>query len=72
MTVEQMQAALHDNRIPEMNLQAVVFEPAAGRMHVSINRVPASAGPYESLDVRRLFARAASEPVAMQASQLPE
>jgi len=57
MTVEAMEAALYDAHVPGLNLQAVVFEPAAMRIHVSINRQPASAGPYESLDLRELLRR---------------
>lgn len=53
--VKEMKAALHTARIDGMNLQAVVFEPAEMRMHLSINRVPASAGPYVTLDLRKLF-----------------
>jgi hypothetical protein len=57
--VAEMKKALHAARIPTMNLQAVIFEPAAMRMHVSINHVPASAGPYVALDLRKLFAQPA-------------
>ena len=39
-----------------MNLQAAVFEPAAMRMHVSVNRSPAAAGPYTVFDVKKLCA----------------
>ncbi|HDZ42962.1 hypothetical protein LCGC14_0225840 [marine sediment metagenome] len=56
MDVTAVKAALHRTRIPLMNLQAVVFEPAAMRMHVSVNRLPASAGPYLVMDLRELFA----------------
>ena len=52
MDVADMKAALHRNRIRMMNLQAVVFEPASRRMHVSINCLPASAGPYIAMDLR--------------------
>jgi hypothetical protein len=58
MNVRRMKRALHAARIATMNLQAVVLEPAAMRMHVSINHVPASAGPYVALDLRALFAGA--------------
>jgi predicted choloylglycine hydrolase len=56
MTVEQMKKALWDARRPESNLQATIFEPARMRMHVSINRMPATAGPYVALDLTKLFA----------------
>jgi hypothetical protein len=61
MTVEQMKKALWDARRPDTNLQATIFEPAKMRMHVSINRVPATAGPYVTLDLVRLFAEPPSE-----------
>ena len=56
MTVADMKRALHRNRVRLMNLQAVVFEPAAMRMHVAVNRLPASAGPYVTLDLADLLA----------------
>jgi hypothetical protein len=56
MSVADLKHALHRTRVKMLNLQAVVFEPAAMRMHVSINRLPASAGPYTLLDVGRLLA----------------
>ena len=51
---ELMQRTLHAARIRTLNLQAAVFEPAAMRLHVSVNRSPASAGPYTAFDVREL------------------
>jgi len=50
-----MKKALHAAMIPTMNIQAVVFEPGKMRMHVSINRVPAGAGPYRVFDLRKLL-----------------
>lgn len=64
MNAEEMTAALHDARIDKLNLQAVVFEPGAMRMHVSINRIPASAGPYVTFDLRELFKPAEPTPPA--------
>jgi acyl-CoA:6-aminopenicillanic acid acyl transferase len=55
--VEAMKEALHAARLKDINLQAVVFEPAAMKMHLSINRIPASGGPYTTFDLRKLFAR---------------
>jgi hypothetical protein len=51
-----MQSALYEARIDGLNIQAVVFEPEKMLMRVSINRVPASAGPYKTLDLKALFA----------------
>ncbi len=56
MTVERMKSALYDARMLNINIQATVFEPADRRMHVSINRNPASKGPYVVLEVGRLVA----------------
>jgi hypothetical protein len=56
MGIEEMKKALHQARINALNVQAVVFEPAAMRMHVSVNRLPASAGPYVLMDLAKLFA----------------
>jgi len=53
-TAEDMKAALHAARIEDMNLQAVVVEPGAMRLHVSVNRSPATAGPYVTFDIREL------------------
>ena len=55
MTVAEMTAALHQARMEGINLQAAVFEPQAMRMHVSLNRIPASAGPYHVFDVMKLL-----------------
>jgi len=55
MTVDDVKRALHQTRVRMMNLQAVVFEPAARRLHVSINRLPASAGPYQLLELDHLL-----------------
>ncbi len=57
MTAEDMAAALDAACIRGLNLQAVVFEPEAMRMHVSVNRQPASPGPYATFDLRELLAR---------------
>ena len=55
VTVERMKKALFSARMLTLNIQATVFEPAAMRMHVSINRKPAAAGPYETFDVHALL-----------------
>ena len=63
MTVAQMKQALWDARRPASNLQATIFEPGKMKMHVSINRVPATAGPYVTLDLVKLFAEGPSQTV---------
>ncbi|HUS47856.1 MAG TPA: C45 family peptidase [Phycisphaerae bacterium] len=57
MTVEKMTEALYEARVQGLNLQAVVFEPTAMRMHVSINHMPAAKGPYVQFDLKKLFAQ---------------
>jgi hypothetical protein len=57
MGVEEMKKALYAAHIPTMNIQAVIFEPAAMRMHVSINRCPAAGGPYNLFDLTELLAK---------------
>ena len=60
-SVEDMETALHRARLrygpkrKDLNLQCVVFEPEAMRMHLSLNRVPASAGPFSTVDLNALF-----------------
>ncbi len=66
LDVEAMKKALYSARIPVINLQAVVFEPAAMRMHLSINRYPASAGPYTAFDVTELLRSLSTEAGAGQ------
>jgi len=56
MTPQVMEQSLYAARIRLLNLQAVVFEPAAHRAYVSINKEPASAGPYVVFDMDKLFA----------------
>ncbi|MBI5725205.1 MAG: hypothetical protein HZA50_14695 [Planctomycetes bacterium] len=68
MSVDEMKKALFNARIPNINIQAVVFEPARHVMHVSINRNPASAGPYVALELDKLFA----QPPASQPVQTPQ
>lgn len=62
MTATGMERALHAARMRGINLQAVVFEPAAGRIHVGINSTEASGGPYVCFDAAKLFA-GAGDPV---------
>jgi hypothetical protein len=53
--VEEMKQALHDARLPGLNIQAAIIIPADRRMLVSVNRKPATAGPYVELDVAELI-----------------
>jgi hypothetical protein len=56
--VPQMKKSLHKaRRRGGKNMQSIIFEPALNKMHVSINRVPATLGPYAVFDVQELFDR---------------
>lgn len=50
-----MKEAMHAARKPNETLQTVVFEPANMLMHVSMNKVPASKGPFITFDVKELL-----------------
>ena len=54
--LEHLQDAMYDARVPNKNLQCVLFEPSKMLMHVSMNKVPASKGPFHSVDIRKLLA----------------
>lgn len=49
--------ALYDARIKELNIQAIIFKPEDMEMFLSINKKPASKGPYIKLDLKSLFIR---------------
>jgi predicted choloylglycine hydrolase len=53
--LEHLREAMHEARQLNENLQCVLFEPAKMKMHVSMNRVPASAGPFTEFDVEGLL-----------------
>jgi hypothetical protein len=57
LTVVSVQKALHAARMQGINLQAVVFEPEARKMHVSMNRTPASAGPYREFNLDEMLGK---------------
>jgi hypothetical protein len=50
-----MKEAMHAARKPNETLQTVLFEPAKMLMHVSMNKVPASKGPFITFDVMELL-----------------
>ncbi|MDA3927384.1 MAG: C45 family autoproteolytic acyltransferase/hydrolase [Prolixibacteraceae bacterium] len=53
--IELLQEAMHKARGKNKNLQCVLFEPALMKMYVSMNKVPASKGPFTEFDVQKLF-----------------
>jgi len=50
-----LKKAMHAARKPRENLQCILFEPAKMQIHVSMNRVPATKGPFIPLDVKKLL-----------------
>jgi len=56
LTVDDVKKAMHIARRKRgRNLQCVIFEPAAHRLHVSINKVPASKGPFTEFDIKSVL-----------------
>jgi isopenicillin-N N-acyltransferase like protein len=53
--LKNMKNAMHEARKPGENLQCVLFEPAKMLIHVSMNKVPASKGPFITFDVKELL-----------------
>ncbi|HKM92027.1 MAG TPA: C45 family peptidase [Prolixibacteraceae bacterium] len=53
--IEKLQEAMHVARRLNQNLQCVLFEPSNMKMHVSMNKVPASAGPFTVFDINQLL-----------------
>lgn len=54
-TVDRLQKAMYDARVPNKNLQCVIFDPSRMYMHVSMNKVPASKGPFTAIDINALI-----------------
>lgn len=54
-SIEKLKEAMYIARQNGQNLQCVLFEPATRTMHVSINRVPASKGPFTRFNVDEMF-----------------
>jgi len=55
--LDYLQEAMHDARKPNQNLQCVLFDPAKKIMYVSMNKVPASRGPFFSFDLKEMIKR---------------
>ncbi len=56
-TVEMMQELLESTALGPMNLQAMVFAPTSRRAWLSLESIPAGAGPYQAIDLSPLFDR---------------
>lgn len=54
-TVEKVQEAMHLARMKRKNLQCVIFEPEYKTIHLSINKVPASKGPFTTIKIEELL-----------------
>ncbi len=55
ITVPVVQNILYDASLRRINIQAIVVEPARKKLYLSMNRVPASKGPYTEIDAAKLF-----------------
>jgi hypothetical protein len=53
--LKHLKDAMHQARKPNENLQCVLFEPAKMLMHVSMNKVPASKGPFHTIEINELL-----------------
>ena len=54
LTLTGMQKAMYLGRKKGSNLQCVIFEPETYKISVSMNRVPASKGPFTELDIKKM------------------
>lgn len=50
-----LQEAMYDARMPNKNLQCVIFDPSNMQIYVSMNKVPASKGPFTLIDIKALI-----------------
>ncbi len=50
-----MKDAMHAASFKNKTLQCVIFEPEKMLIHVSMNKVPASKGPFIEFDVNELL-----------------
>lgn len=55
--LKHLKDAMHAARKPNETLQCVLFEPAKMQMHVSINKVPATKGPFITFDIPELLSK---------------
>jgi len=55
-TVDRMKSVMYEIRgRKRRNLQCVILEPSRMRLHISINKIPASRGPFKEFDAIELF-----------------
>jgi hypothetical protein len=54
-SVKTLEESMYHARRKGQNLQCVVFEPATKTMHISINKVPASKGPFTEFKVDEIL-----------------
>jgi len=55
-TVDRMKSVMYEIRgRKRRNLQCVIMEPSRMRLHISINKIPASKGPFKEFDAMELF-----------------
>jgi predicted choloylglycine hydrolase len=53
--LKHLKNAMHEARRPRENLQCVLFEPSKMLIHVSMNKVPASKGPFQTIEISQLL-----------------
>ncbi len=53
--VDTMKQALNKAKMKDLNIQAVIFEPAKKLLYVSINKEPAAEGPYITFSLDKLI-----------------
>lgn len=57
-----MKQALHAGRLEDLDIQVAVFESGAQKMHLCVNRIPASGGAFTAFDLAELFGRGPVDP----------
>ncbi|NQU87347.1 MAG: hypothetical protein HQ541_16460 [Mariniphaga sp.] len=57
ISVDVVKSVMHKARKKKTNVQCVIFEPTYSRLHISINKTPATKGPFRIFNAETLFAR---------------
>lgn len=57
ITQENLKSIMHKARKPQGNLQCVIFKPSERLMLVSMNKVPATVGPFKEYNIDELFCK---------------
>jgi len=54
-TLKHLEEAMYKARQKNKNLQCVLFDPSEMKIYVSMNKVPASKGPFKEFDIQELL-----------------